>query len=244
MDKFIPLLEQIWLSKNSAIIYLTLLEHWESTITSLAINSWLQRVQLYRLLPYLIEIWFVLISIKWKKKYYSPASPNKINEIYKQIQEDNKWNINKLIEKYSSLDKKPKVIYNKWKKAITNIFSDIVDSLSSWEVFYRVTSEVDVEKINSEYLPKDYREKRDKKELERYVIMSSNAAKNKSPKLERELKVIPENIDEFQDNVLMTIYSNKVWFIDFNTESSILIESKEIADFQRKLFKLLYKSLK
>lgn len=244
MDKFIPLLEQIWLSKNSAIIYLTLLEHWESTITSLAINSWLQRVQLYRLLPYLIEIWFVLISIKWKKKYYSPASPNKINEIYKQIQEDNKWNINKLIEKYSSLDKKPKVIYNKWKKAITNIFSDIVDSLSSWEVFYRVTSEVDVEKINSEYLPKDYREKRDKKELERYVIMSSNAAKNKSPKLERELKVIPENIDEFQDNVLMTIYANKVWFIDFNTESSILIESKEIADFQRKLFKLLYKSLK
>jgi hypothetical protein len=42
----------------------------------------------------------------------------------------------------------------------------------------------------------------------------------------------------------MTIYANKVWFIDFNTETSIIIENKQIAEFQKKLFKLLYKSLK
>jgi hypothetical protein len=74
--------------------------------------------------------------------------------------------------------------------------------------------------------------------------MSSKSAKKKSPRLEREIKIIPENIDEFQDNVLMTIYANKVAFIDFNDESSILIENKEIAEFQKKLFKLLFKSLK
>jgi len=74
--------------------------------------------------------------------------------------------------------------------------------------------------------------------------MSSRSAKTKTKKLERELKIIPESIDEFQDNVLMTIYANKVAFIDFNTESSILIENKEIADFQKKLFKLLFKSLR
>jgi hypothetical protein len=93
-------------------------------------------------------------------------------------------------------------------------------------------------------LPKNYREKRDKKELERYVIMSSKCAKKKFPRLEREIKIIPENIDEFQDNILMTIYSNKVAFIDFNDESSILIENKKIAEFQKKLFKLLFKSLR
>lgn len=243
MNKFIHLLEQIWLSKNSAIIYLTLLEHWESTITSLANNSWLQRVQLYRLLPYLIEIWFILISLKWKKKYYYPASPSKINELYAQIQENNKWSINILLEKYASLDKKPKVLYSQWEKWITNIFSDIVNSLNKWDIFYRITSETDTDFINETYLPKNYREKRDKKELERYVIMSSSAAKRKTPRLERELKRIPENIDEFQDNILMTIYSDKVAFIDFNSESSILIENKQIADFQKKIFKLLYKSL-
>jgi len=40
--------------------------------------------------------------------------------------------------------------------------------------------------------------------------MSSKSSKSKKNRLERELKVIPENIDEFQDDILMTIYANKV----------------------------------
>lgn len=244
MKNFIPLLEWIWLQKNSAIIYLSLLESWKSTITDLSNNTLLHRVQLYRLLPFLIEEWFVFVSKVWKKKYYSPASPSKINEIYKEMEERNKWSINAMLEIYSKIDKKPNVIYTQGKKWITNIFNDIIDSQNKWDVFYRITSETNVEEINEKYLPKNYREKRDKKELERYVIMSSKSAKSKKTRLERELKIIPENIDEFQDNVLMTIYANKVAFIDFNNETSILIENKDIADFQKKIFKLLFKSLK
>jgi sugar-specific transcriptional regulator TrmB len=243
MKKFINLFEWIWLSENSAIIYINLLEHWKSTITELSNYTTLHRVQLYRLLPNLIESWFVIITKKWNKKYYFPASPTKINDAYLEIQEKNKTCINLLLEKYNNIDKKPTVIYNEWKKWITSIFNDITESLKKWDIFYRITSEVDTEKINKEYLPPNYREKRDKKELERYVIMSSNAWKNKKQRLERELKIIPKNIDEFQDNILLTIYADKVWFIDFNTETSILIENKQIADFQKKLFKLLFKSL-
>ncbi|MCK9272451.1 hypothetical protein M0P65_02790 [Candidatus Gracilibacteria bacterium] len=244
MKKFIPLLEGIGLPKNSALIYLTLLEHGKLTISDLTNFTSLHRVQLYRLLPYLLESGFVFVSVKGKKKYYSPASPSKINEAYKEMEERNKGNINQLLDKYSNLDKKPNVIYNQGAKGIRNIFSDIVDSQNKGDIFYRITSETDVEKINQQYLPKDYREKRDKKELERYVIMSSHAASIKKPRLERELRIIPKNIDDFQDNILMTIYANKVAFVDFNTETSILIENKDIADFQKKLFKLLFKSLK
>jgi len=42
----------------------------------------------------------------------------------------------------------------------------------------------------------------------------------------------------------MTIYGHKVAYIDFNTETSIVIENPMIAEFQRKLFKLAYNSLK
>ena len=81
-----------------------------------------------------------------------------------------------------NLDKKPNITYNEWKKGISHVFNDIIDSQNKWDVFYRIISEIDTEKINKEYLPKNYREKRDKKELERYAIMSSNAAKNKKPR--------------------------------------------------------------
>lgn len=244
MKKYIPILESIWLPKNSAIIYLSLLENWKSTITDITNNTSLHRVQIYRLLPFLLEFWFVLLWRKWKKKYYYPASPSIINDAYKEMQERNKWSIEKLQDVYNNIDKKPIVTYDEWKKWITHVFNDIIDSTKKWGTFYRITSETDVEKINKEYLPKDYRERRDKKDLERYVIMSSNAAKIKKPRLEREIKVIPENSVEFKDNVFMTIYANKIAFIDFNTETSIIIENKDIADFQKKVFKLLYKSLK
>ncbi len=244
MKKYISLLKQIWLPKKAAMIYLSLLENWKSSISDIKNDINIHRVEIYRLLPLLIESSFVIVSIKWKRKFYSPASPIKIKEAYNKMEERNKWSINRLLEKYSNLDHKPKIIYNKWKKWITEVFNDIVDSQKKWDVFYRITSETDTQKINKKYLPKNYREKRDKKELERYVIMSHKSAQIKKPRLERDLKIIPENIDEFDDNIFMSIYANKLAYIDFNTESSIIIENKQIADFQKKLFRLLFKSLK
>ena len=244
MKKYIALLKWIWLPEKAARIYLSLLEHGISSISDIQNDINIHRVEIYRLLPFLIETWFILVSMKWKRKFYSPASPTKIQEAYKTMEEMNKWSINQLLDKYSHLDKKPKVIYNEWKKGITHVFNDIIDSQNKWDIFYRVTSETDTKKINQEYLPRDYREKRYKKELERYVIMSAKWAEQKKPRLERELIVIPEEIDEFEDDVFMSIYANKVAYIDFNSESSIIIENKQIADFQKKLFKLLFKSLK
>ncbi len=62
--------------------------------------------------------------------------------------------------------------------------------------------------------------------------------------MERELVVIPPEYDEFTDDVQMIVYGNKTAFIEYNTEASIIIENAFIAEFQKKLFKLLFKSLK
>lgn len=243
MKKYIALLKWIWIPEKAGIIYLCLLEQWKSSISEIQNTTALHRVEIYRLLPLLIEEWFVLVWLKWKRKNYSPASPIKIQEAYNQMEENNRWSINHLIQKYSYLDKKPNITYSEWKKWITEVFNDIIDSQNKWDVFYRISSETDTEKINNNYLPKNYRTKRDKKELERYVIMSSKSSKIKKPRLEREIKVIPESIDEFDSDIVMSIYANKLSFIDFNSESSIVIENKQIADFQKKIFRLLYKSL-
>ncbi len=74
--------------------------------------------------------------------------------------------------------------------------------------------------------------------------MSANAAKVKQKRLDRDLVVIPPNTDDFRDNVFMTIYGHKVAYIDFNTETAITIANPMIAEFQKKLFKLAYNSLK
>jgi len=242
MKKYINLLKNIGFSEKDSVIYLSLLQNWKSSIADIVNNTNLHRIEIYRLLPNLLESGFILVSLKWKRKYYSPSDPSKIEEIYLEQLERNKNSISELSEIYWNMDKKPKVTYLEWEKWITNVFSDIVTSLKKWDTFYRITSETDTDKVNS-MLPKNYREIRDKKELERYVIMSEKTASKKKNRLERDLKVIPEKHDEFRDDVFMSIYSNKVAFIDFKTKSSIIIENKQIAKFQEKTFKLLFKSL-
>jgi hypothetical protein len=123
------------------------------------------------------------------------------------------------------------------------VFSDIVNSLKAGDVFYRVSSEQDVELANK-YLPKGYREMRDKKQLERYVIMSESGATQKTPRLERELITIPPELDEFEDNISLTIYGNKIAYIDFSSESSIIIEHSALVDFHKKMFRIMYMSLR
>ena len=151
--------------------------------------------------------------------------------------------VSELRDKYNKLGKNISVTYQEWRSGVSKVFDDIVTSLPKWSIFYRVSTENNVAKSNT-YLPSNYREKRDKKELERYVIMSSKSAKEKNPRLERDLVMIPENIDDFDQNISMTIYGDKVAYIDFSNESSIIIENPLIAEFQRKLFMLTYKNLK
>lgn len=243
MKKFLPMFRLLGLGEQEANIYLSLLEYGTLGITELGEKTSLHRTQLYRVLPFLIELGLILQTQNGKKKLYTPASPQVLQAAFDSIATQNSQNIAYLDKLYQNINSKPTVIYEKWAKGIKHVFEDIVNSTQKWDVFYRITSEIDTDFINENYLPKDYREKRDKKDLERYVIMSSKAGKLKSPRLERELKVIPEKIDEFEDNVLMTIYGQKVAFVDFNSQSSIIIENKQIADFQKKLFQMLYKSL-
>jgi len=243
MDKYLGILHSIGIPENGAKLYFTLLENGESSIADLTKNSGLYRVEVYRQLPFMLESGLILEIQKWKRKKYIAASPYKIQDIYREQQEDNELHIEKLAQQYSLLHKKPRVIYQEGKKALMYVFSDIVNTLEHWEVFYRVSSEKNVSKANT-YLPKDYREKRDKKQLERYVIMSEDGAKTKSPRLERELITIPPELDDFENNISLTIYGDKIAYIDFTTETSIIIEHKALVDFHKKMFRIMYMSLR
>jgi len=84
---------------------------------------------------------------------------------------------------------------------------------------------------------------RDQKKLERQVITNSQTAKGKINKIDRFIKVMPPDLGPFEHNVTEIIYADKVAFIDYNSETATIIESKKIADFQKHIFKTLYKKL-
>ncbi len=243
MEKYIQLFEKLGIPEKTARIYLTLLEHGTLSISDIC-NKWnLHRPEVYRALPLLEEEKLIQGTIKWKRTLYRALSPERIEELIRDFERKNAPIVSELRQKYENLSSDISVSYQEGKNAIARVFDDIIETLPKNGVFYRVSAEDDVEQANT-HLPKDYRERRDKKSLERYVIMGSKAAQAKAPRLERELVVIPRSVDEFDENVSMTIYNNKIAYIDFTHKSSIIIENPMIAEFQKKLFMLTYRNLK
>ena len=63
------------------------------------------------------------------------------------------------------------------------------------------------------------------------------------PRLERSVKFVPKNYGLFDYDITEILYGDKIAFIDYNTETGLIIENPVIAEFQKKIFKLLYDKL-
>jgi len=198
--------------------------------------------RVYVYLSLLLEKGLVSSTLKGKRKQYVAESPEKLRNMANEVTIDVEETIPDLEDIYKSPKTKPIVKFFEGKKGITYVFADIVDSLKRGDVYYRYSSSKDLEKTNS-YMPKDYVQKRDNKNLERYVINSQYVDSKNKPDLSRNTKVIPPEFDLFDQNIVQLIYGNKVAIIDINTETSFIIENEKFADFQKKIFKLLYSKL-
>lgn len=243
MDKYIKLFERLGIGEKIARVYLYLLEYGTSNITDITKRTGLHRIEVYRAIPLLEEEKLITSLLRWKRTLYRPLSPERIYELIRDFERRNAPIMDDLMMQYEKLWKNISVRYQEWPAGITWVFDDIIESLPSGSVFYRISAENDVAKSNT-YLPKDYRARRDKKWLERMVISSSRAALPKQKRLERDIVIIPPEFDEFDQDITMTIYGDKVAFIDYREENSIIIENPMIADFERKIFMLLYKKLR
>lgn len=107
----------------------------------------------------------------------------------------------------------------------------------------RITSELESEEIKTKFQPKDYISQRDALGIQRKIILSEKSFTQKKRKLEREEKVVSSKDIVLDDNIMFTIYGDKISLIDFNKQTAILIESPEMARFQEKIFKFLFKKL-
>jgi len=236
------ILVNMGLSEKESAVYLTLLETGPATISTIARHSGIHRPLIYKAIPGLEEKRLITKGPKGKTTQYIAESPERLNSLFGEFEDRFYDLLPQLKSIHNTASKKPIVKFLEGKKGIISVFNDLTFTLGKGDMFYRYSSAKDVNKAE-EYLPSDYRKKRDNKKLERLLITSERQAKTKKPRLERNIKTIPEKYDLFDDNITQLIYGNKVAFIDYDSETATVIESKPFADFQRKIFKLFYKKL-
>lgn len=235
-------LTNIGLSDNEASVYLALVGCASATISDIANTTHMHRPQVYATLASLIEKGLVLVVQKNKRKRYSASPTQKLEVLFSEVEASFYSNIDALHERYKSVRlQRPIVLFSEGSSAVKDAHMDVVTSLKEGDL-YRRYMPVATE-LRKKYIPKGYKELRDRKQLERKIITSAKTKKG-SNKLTRSVRAIPLTHDLFEHNWGVTIYGNKVSFVDYESESVITIDHKKFSDFQKKIFDLLFSQLR
>ncbi len=240
--EFNQLGDKIGLSSKESALYYGLLSGGPMTVAVLARAVNLHRPDVYKVLPNLVENGLVSRVVKGKRTIFSAQSPEKLRSMFEEVKQSFENTLPELESLYQHRGTRTMVKYFEGKKGIASVYEDVVLSLKKHDVFYRYSSRkttTDAEK----FLPPKYREIREQKQLERFVITSSQISETKKNSLDRAIKNFPKEFGSFDYDIIELIYGDKIAFIDYASETATVIENKMMAEFQKVLFKLIYSKL-
>ncbi len=233
--------KRLGLPKHSDAVYKLLHSGGSMSATAVCAAAGLHRPAVYRALDALSRKRFIFVTKKGKRKLYNAASSGVISAVFSEIS----VRVSKEIAYRSIAEdryRQKEIRLLSGFEGIRAAFDDVIDHMQRGGTFYRYTSEKDLDKVNK-YLSPDYRKRRDAKKLERMVISNPVSGARKKPRLERFVKYILPQADLFDQNIIQIVYDDRMLFIDLNTERVLIIENKQLADFQKVIFRQLYGKL-
>lgn len=233
--------QRLGLPKHADVIYTLLQRTNPLSATAICQNAKLHRPAVYHALSSLLAHRFVYTTKIGKRQVYHAADPSLVATVFSETSSRVADSITKKAIS-DDIYKQKEVRFLSGFKGIQAAFDDVIIHLKPREIFYRYTSEKNLDAVN-QYLSKNYRILRDKKKLERMVISNPISGMRKKSRLERFIKFIPPAMDLFDQNIIQLVYGDRVSLIDLNTERVLIIENKALADFQKIIFRQLYNKL-
>ncbi len=92
-------------------------------------------------------------------------------------------------------------------------------------------------------LSPEYKEKRRQKRILRKIITNENQVQEKLPDIMRETVIIPKEFDLFEYDITKSIRDDTVAIVDYETLETFVIKNRQYAQFERKIFDLLFSKL-
>lgn len=242
--KIKAILQKLGLSETEARVYTAILKLGSGTVAAISKTTGFYRPTIYKTLPLLTEKNLVLRFRSGKRTVYAAEKPTVLSSFFEVLQADFKQALPDLLKLYSSARHKPIVRYFEGKEGVRRVYVDLLETVKRGDIIYRYESPKDYRK-NKKLYPRLYLERAgDHSEIEKFVITNKKTHEQRRPQLERYSKYIPPSEDPFEYNITQLIYDNKVAFIDYDTETACIIESAKFSQFQQRIFRLLFSSLK
>ncbi len=234
----LDVLKNLGLTDKESKVYLACLELGSAPVSNISKNAKINRVTTYDILEKLIHKGFINYLTKNKIKYFSAVKPDSIYKITKQKTDDLRKALPELKRMHGETPH-PRIRYFEGLNGIKAIYED---SLTSKSNILNFANSEEIRTHWPEY-DKEYVEKRAAKKIYLKGIAPLDKAglkvHSENKKYYRNIKLIPRNKYGFSNEI--NIYDNKVSIISFNEGLiGMIIESKEIADTQRVIFKMVW----
>lgn len=240
--KIEQILEKFGFSANESRVYLASLEMGVASTQNIAKKAGLKRTTTYSVLTYLVNRGVVGKTIIKNKTKFVAEPPEKLLNLIGEIQSNIAKALPQLEALYNKNEAKPKIIFFEGENAIHNVYEDTLKEKPK-EILEWNTNEF------FERFPKDYNyiEKRTKLGIRARRIAGKGSLWDTKHKFldEKELAetvVVPKEL--FSPQIEVNIYNNKVAFMSYAENMSVIVESKAIADAMRQAYELSWRGAK
>ena len=233
----LPALLALSFTPEESRTYIYLANHGAMNVSSLARGVRLSRITMHRILTTLVTKGHIKKITLKRRAVYEVSDPQLLALQFETLAKNSSQALTLLsLNLHRSFFVPDTKIYT-GAEGINHIFDDIVKTLPKNGTYFRYTSRKD-DPVQTSH----YRHLRKEKEIERLVITSHMKAAAKSNDPNRFIKTVPKDF-AFDDNVILIIYGHKIAHIDYTSLTGVVIESPQLARFQEKIFKLLWKRL-
>ena len=242
MHKF---LESIGMTEYKQSVYLALLQLGSATATQISKMANVKRPTTYDTLYELIGMGLASEVHANNKHYFLAENPNKLEEIVTKMRKEFAVSLPYLSSIYNSGGEKPDVAYYAGIDGIKNVCDDILKMPENSEVLGYVTSDVLRHPEMEEYL-KYFVKKRVERSIKFRGVYNPSLKIDKwlekSDKHLREYRAVSKDHFPFRDEI--NIYGNKMAIMSYGERPfGVIIGSKSVADTQRSIFELVWRSL-
>lgn len=238
-EKIKYILSSVGFNNNEIIIYLDLLKQKKSSILEISKRTKIHRSTVYEGVQRLIEKGFIKEIIEEKKKWFKVQNPEKIEDYFKQKEQELKEILPSLMQIHAQEEEnKEEIIISKGIFGVREALMDLLENTKIINVFGSSQEAVDV--LGLGFL-KEFHDKRIKKDILMRHIFSQEAGA-RAVELSKikltETKCFPK---KYYSIVSTNICEDRVLLIVFGTiVSGILIKNKNIADSYNKYFEILW----
>jgi HTH-type transcriptional regulator, sugar sensing transcriptional regulator len=243
-------LTNIGLTKNEAEVYLILLKLREAKAYDISKHTTISRSHVYDSLNNLIYKGIINYITKDKKRIYAITDPENLIKCLEEREENILKQKEALKTKIQTIKESPKMTTSKTevyegvegvKYILNDIINDGINKRYNEILVMNSFSEQEFTKTVPEYVWQKFWNLRNKHKISSRQLYAEGKKVTKSPNLN--VRILPKSY--FNDNVIQSIYGNKIIFMILTSIPMVIkIDSEETANLFRKQFEILWKSSK